>query len=105
MDTKNLMNIEEVVIQLGKIKMYIEEENKCLQNIKSYNNEILQVFNSTKNDKINNINQITNDMIDKIIEKRKAYIEIIQKSINNYEIAADKTNSIFNNISRSKNNG
>lgn len=105
MNTRNLMDISDVSIKLEKIKMYIEEEIKCLEILKTKTMNVLQICHSEKFDKMYNNNQNINDMIDKIIEKRKRYIEIIQKNIAAYEISSIKTKNIFNTISDGGNNG
>ena len=99
MNTKNLMDISYVSIQLEKIKMYVEEEIKCLEKLKTETTNVFQSCHPEKFDKMNSANQNTNNVIDKIIEKRKRYIEILLKNITSYETSAIQTNNIFNNIS------
>lgn len=102
MKNKNMMDTEIVSLQIEKIKMYIEEENKILEKIKNGCTSILNSYTSIYQDKLNSNNTSLINEMNATIVKRKLYIKTLSEYVAAYESSATNTTIIFNNLGGNK---
>lgn len=83
-NNSNVIDIGSVLNIINRIKLYIENEEKNIRNIKNILNNLEVFYSGDNSSKIMNKKNNLYNNLDKMLNNRKMYVEYINRAINNY---------------------
>ncbi len=98
MNNKSVMNIEEVLVQIKKIKMYIKEENKLLEEMKVICDNISTSYSTPHQIKLKDYDKNIVEETEKIQSERKQALNKLSNYATTYQKLSSETKNIVNGL-------